>query len=104
MADVIGVVSAIIAAIGLGFVILQLRGGGAASHAQATIRLQAASARSQVARSRLRTKFPIHVSTLEQSEGIAGEGRAHRTSLTSRCLPEMNDQPTANRPGTATGR
>jgi hypothetical protein len=66
MADWTGVVSAVIAVIGLGFVIVQLRGAAAASRAQATIQFQAAFARSQEARSRLQMGFPIHVSVLEQ--------------------------------------
>ncbi len=48
------------------FVIVQLRGAAAASRAQATIQFQAAFVRSQEARGRLQTGFPIHVSVLEQ--------------------------------------
>jgi hypothetical protein len=66
MADWTGVAGAVIAAIGLGFVIMQLRGANAASRAQATIQFQAAFVRSQEARSRLQMSFPIHVSVLEQ--------------------------------------
>lgn len=66
MADWIGVASAVIAAIGLGFVILQLRSAVAAARAQATIQFQAAFVRSQKARGRLQTSFPVHVSVLKE--------------------------------------
>jgi hypothetical protein len=66
MAEWAGVVSAVIAVVGLGLVVVQLRGATAASRVQATIQFQAAFLRSQEARSRLQTSFPIHVSVLEQ--------------------------------------
>ena len=74
MADWTGVVSAMIAAIGLVFVVVQLRGATAASRAQATIQFQAAFVRSQEARSRLQMSFPIHVSALEQLAPQARRG------------------------------
>jgi hypothetical protein len=66
MADWTGVVGVAIAAIGLIFVIVQLRDASAASRAQATIQFQTAFVRSQKARDRLQKSFPIHVSVLEQ--------------------------------------
>src|SRR6476469_1426318 len=66
MADWAGVISAVIAVIGLGLVVVQLRGATAASRAQATIQFQAAFLRSQKARGQLQSSFPIHVSVLEQ--------------------------------------
>jgi hypothetical protein len=66
VAEWAGVVSAVIAVIGLGFVVVQLRGATASSRAQATIQFQSAFLRSQPARGRLQASFPIHVSVLEQ--------------------------------------
>jgi hypothetical protein len=77
MADWIGVVSAVIAAIGLGFVVLQLRSAAAAARAQATIQFQAAFFRSLKARGRLQTSFPVHVSVLKElaPDGNPGDFR-----------------------------
>jgi hypothetical protein len=72
MADWIGIASAMIAAIGVGFIILQLRAATAASRAQAAIQFQAAFVRSQEARSRLQASFPIHVAVMEQLAPQAG--------------------------------
>lgn len=66
VADWAGVVSAVIAVIGLGFVVVQLRAASASSRAQATIQFQSAFLRSQPARGRLQASFPIHVSVLDQ--------------------------------------
>jgi hypothetical protein len=74
LADWTGVVGVAIAAIGLCFVIVQLRRASAASRAQATIQFQAAFRRSQEARSRLQMSFPIHASILEQLTPDAKHG------------------------------
>lgn len=55
-----------IAVIGLGAIVVQLRGAGASSRAQATIQFQEAFRRSKDARDRLQSSFPVHVSVLEQ--------------------------------------
>lgn len=75
MAEWAGVVSAVIAVIGLGFVVVQLQGATASSRAQATIQFQSAFLRSQPARGRLQASFPIHVSVLEQVEPAGRELR-----------------------------
>jgi len=76
VAEWAGVISAAIAVLGLGLVVVQLRGATAASRAQATIQFQAAFMRSREARGRLQASFPIHVSVLEQvAPGGNGEFR-----------------------------
>lgn len=66
MAEWAGVISAVIAVIGLGAVFVQLRGAGASSRAQATIQFQEAFRNSRDARGRLQNSFPVHESVLEQ--------------------------------------
>lgn len=66
MAEWAGVVSAVIAVIGLGAIVVQLRGAGASSRAQATIQFQEAFRRSKEARDRLQSSFPVHISVVEQ--------------------------------------
>jgi type II secretory pathway pseudopilin PulG len=75
MADWAGVVSAVIAVVGLSLVVVQLRGATAASRAQATIQVQAAFLRSQKARGRLQAGFPLHDSLLGQVTLDPGDGR-----------------------------
>jgi hypothetical protein len=88
MADWAGIVSAVIAIAGLGFVVVQLRRANAASRAQATIQFQAAFLRSQGARGRLQETFPIHVSVLEQ---VAPQGR-HGEFRTWSKLGDLSDE------------
>lgn len=66
LADWAGVMGVAVAIIGLALVVVQLHGATAASRAQATIQFQAAFLRSQPARGRLQSSFPVHVSMLEQ--------------------------------------
>jgi hypothetical protein len=74
MTDWIGILSVVIASIGVGIVILQLRAATAASRAQATIQFQAAFVHSQEARRRLQMSFPIHMSVMERLAPQAEHG------------------------------
>jgi len=92
VADWAGVVSAVIALVGLGFVVIQLRGATAASRTQATIQFQAAFLRSQEARGRLQASFPVHVSVLEQVAPGCSNGEVRTWSkLTDLSTEEKRD-------------
>ena len=79
------VLSITIALVGLGFVILQLRGANAAARAQATIAFQAAFKESQPARRRLLRSFPIHVSLLAKELDVDPTQVATWSSLSDLC-------------------
>jgi hypothetical protein len=88
MAEWAGVISAVIAVIGLGFVAVELRRASAATRAQATIQFQAAFFRSQEARGRLQASFPLHESVLEELP----ESERDKDFRTWKELSELTDQ------------
>lgn len=92
MADWAGVISAAIALVGLGLVVVQLRGATAASRAQATIQFQAAFLRSQEARGRLQASFPIHASVLQKVAPGCSDGEVRTWSkLTDLSVEQKRD-------------
>jgi hypothetical protein len=66
--DCAGLASAVVAALGVVIVYLQIRGSASASRAQATIQFQRAFRDSGKARFRLLTAFPVHESLLTELE------------------------------------
>jgi hypothetical protein len=63
-ASIAGIAGAILAVIGLVFVIIQLRGAAASSRVQATIQFQQAFHQSREARARFLGSFPVHEDAL----------------------------------------
>jgi hypothetical protein len=75
-ASIAGIAGAVLALIGLAFVIVQLRGAAASSRVQATIQFQQAFRESRDARGELLRSFPVHEDALAalQARGHQLEG------------------------------
>jgi hypothetical protein len=81
-AAIAGIAAAILAMIGLLFVIIQLRGAAASSRVQATIQFQEAFHRSKDARGRFLSSFPVHadaLAALQQAGCVEGSAAAFPT-------------------------
>lgn len=77
-ADIAGIAGAVLAVVGLGFVIVQLQSAAASSRVQATIEFQQAFLQSREARGRLLGSFPVHVDALASVQ-IQGDSAAFPT-------------------------
>jgi len=78
-ADAASIAGAIVAVVGLAFVIVQLRGAAAAARAQATIQFQQAFRESKDSRTRLLQSFPVHQESLGDAATALGDDDAFAT-------------------------